>query len=226
MTPFNIWHLTVGNVGAGTAVAARTIATAFADLEMAEWLVPDPTVRVDVLAAHFAMSVKGALEQGEVLLGSCGPQGTVGIHGAAVWYHELTGPHSVPDDYDERLAQACGPDLDRFRLLDDAFATHHPERYPHRCLTHLAVIPGHQNHGLGSQLLRHTHRQVDIDRVPAYLVASNTRARELYARHGYERLGGPLQLPDDLQMWPMWREPQSPTDEAASTPSAPAEAES
>jgi GNAT superfamily N-acetyltransferase len=209
----------------GIDQVAMTIARAFADLEVAEWLVPDPTERVGVLAAQFAMLVEAAAVQGEVLLGRRGSVCSGGIHAAAVWYPERVGPHMPPDDYDERLAQACGPHIDRFRRLDDAFADHHPASYPHYCLTHLATLPEHQGRGLGRALLRYTHRTLDHAGLPSYLVASNTRTRDLYARHGYAPCL-PLQLPDGLHMWPMWREPQPPT--GASSPeqsTAPAEAE-
>lgn len=210
------------------AQVALLIAEAFIPLEVAEWLVPDPTDRVGALLGQFAMFVEGALKHGRVHVGSCGSAESAEIHAAAVWYSELDGPHSLPDDYDARLARICGKYLDRFQILDDAFAAHHQASYPHHCLTHLATLPEYQNHGLGRALLRYAHRQLDIAKVPAYLVASNIRTRDWYASHGYQRLhGGPLQLPDGLQMWPMWREPQPSTEDAAlKQQMAPAEDES
>lgn len=215
MTHLEIRHLTAEDIDTSVAEVAMTIATAFAPLEVLGWLVPDPKQRVDVLAAQFTIFVEEALKQGKVLVGSHGPAGATAIHAAAVWFHELTGPHTLPDDYDERLVQACGPYIDRFRRLDDAFAEHHPDSYPHYCLTHLATLPDHQGHGLGSALLSYTHNQLDIAEVPSYLVASNTRTRDLYAQHGYQLRGAPLRLPEDLLMWPMLREPQPLTDKAS-----------
>jgi GNAT superfamily N-acetyltransferase len=226
MTHLEIRRLTAEDADTGVAQVATVIARAFAPLEVAEWLVPDPDERVDVLAAQSAIPVEETFVQGDVLLGSHGSAGSAGIHAVAVWCQELTGPHSLPEDYDARLEKACGVHLDRFRRLDDAFAEHHPASYPHHCLTYLATLPEHQGRGLGSALLRHTHRQLDIAGVPAFLIASNARTRDLYTRHGYERFGR-LDLPGDLRMWPMWREPQSPADgSSAEQSTAPGEAES
>lgn len=228
MTHLEIRHLTAEDADTGVAQVATTIAKAFTPLEVAEWLVPNPRERERILAEQFTMFVEDALKQGEVLLGSHGPAGSAGVHAAAVWYREMDGPHALPDDYDARLADICGEHLDRFKILDEAFALHHQASYPHHCLTHLATLPEHQGHGLGTELLRYTHRQLDnIAEVPAFLIASNDRTRDLYTQHGYESLGRPLQLPDGPRMWPMLREPQPPT-EAASTeqPTVPAEAES
>jgi GNAT superfamily N-acetyltransferase len=208
--------------GEDATEVAFIVATAFASLEVAEWLVPDPTERVRVLRAQTTILVEDAFKQDEVLLGSHGPADSTGFSATAVWYYQPTGPLPPPHDYEERLAQACGKHTDRFRILDQAFADCHPATYPHHYLAYLATLPDHQGRGLGSALLRHTHRQLDGEQIPAFLVASNARTRDVYERHGYECLGDPFYLPDGPPMWPMWREPHSlpavtVTDEAMSS---------
>jgi len=50
----------------------------------------------------------------------------------------------------------------------------------------------------------------DRERRPAYLEASSTRSRDLYARHGFA-VEEEIRLPGDgPPMWRMWREPRSP----------------
>jgi hypothetical protein len=45
-----------------------------------------------------------------------------------------------PEDYDRRLATACGPWTARFETLDVLFDAHHPHA-PHQHLAFLAVQP-------------------------------------------------------------------------------------
>lgn len=193
-----------------TAAVARLIATAFAPLDIAKWLVPNRADRVRVLAAQFAILIEDALHQGAVLLGSHGPA-AMGFHAVAVGYQPAR-PLPPPADYDARLAEACGENLERFERLDDAFDQRHPHSYPHHYLSYLATAREHQGHGLGTALLRHILHQVDHAVVPAYLVASNERTREFYTHFGYQQSGGPLRLPGGPVMWPMRREPQTLTE--------------
>lgn len=191
--------------------AARTaelIAAAFAPLQVAEWLVPDPAERVRVLAAQFAILVEDAVNHGEVLLGGYGGAEATGFSAAAVGYR-LAGPLPPLDDYDARLAQACGPHRDRFTILDRAFDDHHPDTYPHYYLSYLATLPEQQERGLGTALLDHIRCHADQAQLPAYLVASNERTRDMYERHGFQCLGDPFHLPDGPPMWTMLREPHT-----------------
>ncbi len=188
---------------------AELIAASFHPLEVAAWLVPDPDDRARVLPANFRIFVEDALAHGEILLiednvGACAA--------AAVWLPYLTGPLPPPDGYETRLTDACGPFTHRFEILDQRFADCHPHTYPHHQLAYLATRPDLQGQGLGSALLRHHHRQLDAEKVPAFLIASNDKTRAFYEQHDYEFLGKPLQLPDGPVMWPMWREPHALTD--------------
>ncbi|MEW9549857.1 GNAT family N-acetyltransferase [Nonomuraea sp. NPDC050783] len=172
---------------------AELIATAFAGLKVVTYLVPDRRERHRVLTAAYHLLVEHALEHGEIHLAEDG-------RAVAVWL-----PHAVPPppirDYDRRLAEATGEWLERFQALDALFARHRPAE-PHHYLAFLAVHPDRQDQGLGSALLRHQHGRLDGG--AAYLEASSTGSRDLYARHGY-RVREPFALPDGTMYWPMWR---------------------
>jgi GNAT superfamily N-acetyltransferase len=183
---------------ADAARVAELIATAFAPLAVACWLVPEPAERPRVLAANLRIFVDHAIEYGHVDLIEEAPA-------AAVWFHR-TGPLPEPADYDDRVAAACGRWTDRFRVLDSLFEDNHPGE-PHHHLALLAVQPERQGGGLGSVLLRREHAELDASAIPAYLEASSARSRDLYLRHGYE-VGEPFRLPDGTPLWPMWRPPR------------------
>ncbi|MEV7006470.1 GNAT family N-acetyltransferase [Streptosporangium sp. NPDC051022] len=175
------------------------IAEAFLPLDSTAWLIPDPEERRRTLAEYFAILVEHALEHGEVY-------GTADRSAVAVWLPRDGEAPPGPADYDSRMADACGPNTDRFRLLDALFSEAHPHGAHHH-LALLAVHPERQGAGLGSSLLEDRHRVLDRDGVPAYLEASSLRSRALYLRHGYEPCGEPFALPDGSLFHPMWRTP-------------------
>lgn len=179
---------------------AELVATAFAPLDAVAWLVPDADARPQIMTANFRIFVDHAIEHGHIDVIDEGPA-------AAVWFPR-TGPIPEPADYDRRLAAACDPWTDRFRVLDSLFEENHPEE-PHHHLALLAVWPDAQSRGLGSALLRWRHAELDATATPAYLEASSPQSRALYLRHGYES-GEPFRLPDGTPFWPMWRPPTPP----------------
>lgn len=183
-------------VGHGEAVdVADLIAEAFVHLPVTGWLVPDRLARRRVLGDNFAISVDHAMVYGEIH--------TVEDRSAvAVWF-PCDAQLPPPADYDRRLADACGPFVDRFQYLDHLFDKHHPA-VPHHHLTFLAVRPDRQCQGLGTALLYHHHNRLDQLGMPAYLEASSSASRDLYARHGYQA-AEPFGTPDGSRFWPMWR---------------------
>lgn len=180
---------TPGEAGA----IAELVATAFADLEAVPYLVPEREGRHEIMTANFLIFVDYAMEHGEIDLIDDGPA-------VAVWIPR-TAALPEPADYERRLAEATGPWIDRFRVLDGLFDKHHPHE-PHHHLAFLAVHPDRQGGGLGTTLLEHHHDR--LDGIPAYLEASSTRSRDLYARHGYQEKE-PFALPNGALFWPMWR---------------------
>lgn len=180
---------------------ATLIATAFADLEVAQWLVTDRDERIQALAGQFTMLVEHACAHGHVHAINDEDGNTVA---AAVWF-DYTKTVPEPAGYVERLPVVTGRHLPRFQTLDDAMEKHHP-REPHHHMAFLATLPTLQSRGLGTALMNHHHRVLDRDGVAAYLEASNIRTRDLYARHRYQAHTEALHLPEDgPTMYPMWR---------------------
>jgi ribosomal protein S18 acetylase RimI-like enzyme len=176
---------------------AQLIATAFHPLAVARWLVPDPARRTQVLTGDFRIWVEHAFPYGVVYA-------TTDLAAVAVWFLRDADPPPEPAQYLPRLAAACGDATVRFQALDALFERRHPT-HPHHHLAFLAVHPDRQGQGLGSALLRRHHGLIDSRGVACYLEATSQRARDLYARHGYQVMGTPFYLPDSTPIWPMWR---------------------
>jgi GNAT superfamily N-acetyltransferase len=192
------------------AATAELIAVAFHELDVSAWLVPDPADRLRVLADDFRILVDHALTHGEIHLINHNKDTTAGRPvAAAVWFPQPTGPTPPPQDYDTRLATACGTATTRFQVLDQHFDDTHPHEFPHHYLAYLAVRPSWQSRGLGATLLQHHHQHLDEHSVPAFLHASCARTRDFYQRHGYQPRGEPFHLPDGPPMWPAWRKPHN-----------------
>lgn len=177
------------------AVAGR-IASAFHELEIARWLVPDEARRRMILPAHFGLFVEHALRYGTVYT-------TEAFEGVAVWLPS-NGVPEIPD-FAERNSAACGDRVPYFDALGACFEQHHPIA-SHVYLQFLAVDPGMHGRGIGSSLLEVHHKVADDAGLPAYLEASSERSRRLYLRHGYTDLGDPLYPEGGCPpLYPMWR---------------------
>jgi len=177
------------------------LATGFHDGDFADWLVPDPDERAAIYRPYFEILAEHALATGWVEL-------TTDENAVALW-HDIPGHPAVPariPDYDRRLAQAVGTALPRFQLLDSVMEQHHPSGR-HHYLGHLAVRPHRRRQGLGSALLRHHHRHLDRQRIPAYLEATGADNERFYQRHGYQP-HPPYRIADGApDARPMWRKP-------------------
>ncbi len=100
-------------------------------------------------------------------------------------------------------ADSARADLDGFFEQMDRS---HPS-FEHWYLPLAGVDPPEQGRGLGSALLRHGLQACDQDELPAYLEATSSRSRDLYARHGFEEIGI-IQHGGSPPMWPMLRQPR------------------
>ncbi|HEX6354078.1 GNAT family N-acetyltransferase [Actinophytocola sp.] len=127
--------------------------------------------------------------------------------GAAVWLTVAAGetPHEEHPDVD--LTAIFGEGGARLRALGQALAGRYPDREPHRYLSCMGVVGARQGAGLGSAMLRHGLTRAEG--LPVYLEASSPRSRALYARHGFEDLGEPVQVADSPLLWPMWHRPET-----------------
>jgi len=191
----------IRRAGLGDATTiAELIAAAFHPLDIAHWLIGDDGTRARIFPAYFRMFVDHALTHGRVDIAG-------DLDGAALWV-PVTQTPPAPEDFDVRMAAACGPHLSRFLALDAAFDSRHPAS-PHHHLALLAVRPDRQQRGVGTALLTHHHATLDADGIAAYLEASSARSRALYLRLGYhDLLGAPFYLANDgPPWWPMWRPP-------------------
>ena len=182
-------------------VLSQVIASAFADLAVSRWLIPDPAARREIFPRYFQLSVEHALADGLV----CTPPARDAV---ALWLPAGQEPAPPPEGYDKRLAAVTGPWIDRFRTFDHALEVRHPVGFAHHHLALLAVRPDRQGHGIGTALLRAHHAALDRDGIPAYLEASDLRTRRLYRAHGYADCSGPLAFPGAV-MYPMVRPPRA-----------------
>jgi GNAT superfamily N-acetyltransferase len=179
---------------------AGLIATAFEPLEAARWQIGDDDLRRALFPGMFMEYVEHAFAEGSVEI-------TTDLSAAALWLVETGEDRPAPPPPAGRLATALGPWAENVHAFDLALHAVEPTGTPFEKLSVLAVRPGRQGHGLGSALLAYHLAGLDRRLVPAYLEASNKASRELYLRFGFNDLGGPITLSDDVSLYPMWREP-------------------
>lgn len=200
--PGNPEHSVVFAGQADIDVLSRVIADAFYSLAVSTWLIPDPDARRDIFPGYFRLHVEHAISAGIVYT-------TPGRTAAALWIPVGEHGPTVPVGYLSRLAAATGRWADRFQAFDLAMDRHHPTGRAHHHLALLAVLPDRQGQGIGTELLRAHHADLDRDGMCAYLEASGPDTRRIYLRHGYLlRPNAPIRLPGGPDMWPMWRQPQ------------------
>jgi GNAT superfamily N-acetyltransferase len=183
-----------------TTAVSDLIGDAFQQLGVSAWLVPDPQQRARILPRNFEIFVDYGVTHGTVEIAG-------DFQGASVWLPLDGDPLPPPENYDTRLADACGEWTENFLRLDQLFEGHHPHA-PHHHLAFMAVRPDQQNQRIGSTLLEHYHQRLDAAGRAAFLEASSTGSRDLYQRHGYEPLGEPYAVPNGALFYPMWREPR------------------
>jgi len=184
-----------------TAVSL-TLARAFADDPVFGYCIPDTGRRSRALPAFFDLVAHTVAPYDEIY--------TVGDSiGGAVWVppDRPMIPEDAEENFEARLADIAGTDLDRIVAVTSLLEEHHP-RQTCAYLWFLGVDPAMQGRGHGSALMAPVLRRCDAQRTPAYLEATTTRNRALYARHGFQVVTE-LTVPGGPPMWPMWREPLS-----------------
>ena len=184
------------------AAIGKLISLSFFDLDANRYLVPSKEDRLPVMADFFTLYTEHAFKYGRIdVIDDAYGQGHAAV---AVWF-DNTSEAPAPADYEKRLGDLAGEYLDRFVALDELFDKHHPTD-PHWHLAFLAVHPEHQDHGLGSKLMAHTHADLDAAGVPAYLEATNANNVRLYRRSGYADMEPfEMLLPDGTPFFRMWR---------------------
>ncbi|MFE3630836.1 GNAT family N-acetyltransferase [Streptomyces goshikiensis] len=183
---------------------ARLLDVAFRDDPVSGWVFPDPEHRAAVHGKFLGVFVDVALEEGRI---DCAVDGSA----AALWLRVPAGDpdaETAEDEVPARMRAAADPDNERCELVGRLTGAVHPTAEEHEYLLMIAVAPGRQGEGLGTELMRPVLERCDREGVPAYLEASSERSKALYERLGWEVTGEPVRLPDGPLMWPMWRKPR------------------
>ncbi|MFE9791502.1 GNAT family N-acetyltransferase [Streptomyces goshikiensis] len=183
---------------------ARLLDVAFRDDPVSGWVFPDPEHRAAVHGKFLGVFVDVALEEGRI---DCAVDGSA----AALWLRVPAGDpdaEATEDEVPARMRAVADPDNERCELVGRLTGAVHPTAEEHEYLLMIAVAPGRQGEGLGTELMRPVLERCDREGVPAYLEASSERSKVLYERLGWEVTGEPVRLPDGPLMWPMWRKPR------------------
>lgn len=185
-------------------VAARSLASAFADDPLMRWMThdrPDPERRflpfyVAILRQHLRRADPRVYVPAD-------------RSGAAIWAGVREWRMSTGD-----ALRVLPASLRTFGIPNRALRVVraiervHP-REPHLYLEILGVRRDRQGTGLGSALLSDMLGRCDREAIPTYLEVSNPRNIPFYARHGYEERES-VGLGDGApSLTTMWREPKS-----------------
>ncbi len=193
------------DVRTATAVAiepmSRTLARAFADDPLTNWLFPDQDARRRKLPPFFRALLRATLPFGAVY--SAGEHESV-----AMWNPPGTFPLGWRTDARVGLttARLVGPRIASCARGLLYFAGHHPKER-HWYLQMLGTDPDFQGRGSGSAVIAPVLERCDREGDRVYLESSKERNIPFYARHGFE-VTGEIQVPGGPVVWPMWREPR------------------
>lgn len=182
----------------------RLLDEAFRTDPVSSWVFPDPEHRAAVHGKFLGVFVDVALAEGRI-------DYAVDGSAAALWLRiPAADPEDehVEDEIPAKMRAVADPDNERCELVGRLTGAVHPTAEEHEYLLMIAVAPGRQGEGLGTELIRPVLERCDREGVPAYLEASSERSKGLYERLGWQFTGEAVQLPDGPLMWPMWRKPQ------------------
>lgn len=183
---------------------ARLLDEAFRSDPVSSWVFPDPEHRAAVHGKFLGVFVDVALAEGRI-------DYAVDGSAAALWLRIPAGDpdaEHVEDEIPAKMRAVADPDNERCELVGRLTGAVHPMAEEHEYLLMIAVAPGRQGEGLGTELIRPVLERCDREGVPAYLEASSERSKGLYERLGWQFTGEAVRLPDGPPMWPMWRKPQ------------------
>jgi GNAT superfamily N-acetyltransferase len=177
--------------------AISTLTLAFANDPVVRWVFQDPHVYATLFPPIIEAFAGLAFERGTAFA-------LQGYAAVALWLPPGVGSDDATMSalIEEGAADSARPDVDGFF---DQMGESHPS-FEHWYLPLAGVDPPAQGHGLGSTLLRHALEGCDRDRLPAYLEATSSRSRDLYARLGFAEIGV-IQQGGSPPMWPMLRQP-------------------
>ncbi|MFG2751394.1 GNAT family N-acetyltransferase [Streptomyces xanthophaeus] len=183
---------------------ARLLDEAFRTDPVSSWVFPDAEHRAAVHGRFLGVFVDVALAEGRIDYAADGSA-------AALWLRvPAADPEAghVEDEVPAKMRAVADPDNERCELVGRLTGAVHPTAEEHEYLLMIAVAPGRQGEGLGTELIRPVLERCDEEGLPAYLEASSERSKALYERLGWEFTGEAVRLPDGPLMWPMWRKPR------------------
>ncbi len=181
---------------------SRTLARAFADDPVWEFLVRRRDRWAARAAGYFAHDAGNRLRHGMVLVDEH-------CRGAALWM--------PPDAWRAKLSDLArempsairllGRRLPRALLTLSFVEKAHPKA-PHNYLAVLGTDPDHQGKGIGSALITHVTDTSDEEGMACYLESSKESNVPYYARHGFEVTEAMVLPGGGPTVWGMWREPR------------------
>ncbi|WP_280425507.1 GNAT family N-acetyltransferase [Nocardia carnea] len=186
---------------------ARTLAAAFQDDPVMEWMLPDPRRRAKGLVRLFdAQTRHQHFPSGGVDI-AVDPAGQ--IAGAALW--DPPGGWKTPPRTELRMLpqmmRALGSRMRAGKQLVDLMTAAHPAE-PHWYLATIGTDPAQRGGGYGRALIDRRLEQCDREGIPAYLESSKQANIGYYERFGFE-VTGTITVPDGPDLWPMWRTPRT-----------------
>lgn len=171
-------------------VVVHVLTDGLADDPLSVWMMPDADRRRRLLPALLRVTVRDALESGEVYLAGQGL--------GAVLVASLSGGPAEAD-----IVEASGECSERvlhaFRLMGER----HPSE-PCLYVPLIATRTGYQGRGIGAMLLG----RVLGGSAPVYLEATTRESLRFYRRHGFASLGGELRLPSGPALFPVLYRPR------------------
>lgn len=189
------------------AALARTLAAAFQDDPVMEWMLPRPQQRAQGLVRLFGAQTRHqhfASGGVDIAVDSAGA-----IAGAALWdppgrwkTSPLTELRMLP-----QMVRAFGSRMQAGKQLVDLMTAAHPDE-PHWYLATIGTDPAQRGGGYGRALMNRRLEQCDRDGIPAYLESSKEVNIGYYERFGFE-VTGTITVPGGPDLWPMWRAPRT-----------------
>jgi ribosomal protein S18 acetylase RimI-like enzyme len=183
-----------------------TLARAFFDDPVMEWIFPEERMRRRQLPKFFSVVMRGTSlrHEGTEVVTADGS-----VLGCANW---LPPGAWRPSGWQQATSLAPFAWALRSRMLVasrayEAMLKVHPQR-PHWYLAGIGTDPPKQGTGVGSELMRSRLTRCDEQGLPAYLESSKESNVPFYRGHGFS-VTRELTIPDGgPTVWLMWREPR------------------
>jgi GNAT superfamily N-acetyltransferase len=186
---------------ADAAQTGQTLARAFYDDPVFDWMLPDKGSRDRRLQRYFVTELHHeSLRHGAVEMASVDGRAA----GVAVWVPPGTSLATEASALPGYM-RAFGRRLLTASQYQSAAVRAHPREEPHWYLAFIGVDPARQGQGVGAALLRSRLQRCDQEGLPAYLESSNPKNTPLYQHFGF-RITGALGLPNGAPVVStMWR---------------------